>query len=89
MKELNKSNPYVSFKIDRERRIALIARDVRIVVVAALAGMSWGSSLDIPERQSAERTCWALAPLDKPRSHAAPIAHEGAAMIRKRCGQAP
>jgi hypothetical protein len=29
-------NPYCAFKNDRERRIALLSRDIRIVIVVAL-----------------------------------------------------
>ena len=35
-------NPYISFKSDRHRLWALIARDLRIVVVAALCAGATG-----------------------------------------------
>ena len=34
------NNPYCAFKDDRERRHALIARDIRLVVIALAAAIS-------------------------------------------------
>ena len=39
-------NPYESFKSDRERLFALISRDVRIVLVVTIAGVT-GMSLSL------------------------------------------
>lgn len=38
MQRSNKPNPYCSFKSDRERRLALLARDVRLVLIAFVTG---------------------------------------------------
>ena len=43
-----KANPYCNFKSDRERRMALLARDIRLVLMAvifALGGMAPSGSL--------------------------------------------
>ena len=43
----SKQNPYCAFRDDKERRVALISRDIRIVIIATLAmiGSSQVSSL--------------------------------------------
>lgn len=38
-------NPYCSFKDDRERRLALRARDVRLVLMALISAAAGGSAL--------------------------------------------
>ena len=38
-------NPYVAFKSDRERKWALVSRDVRLVLVAAFSAFGGGALL--------------------------------------------
>jgi len=39
MLRANRANPYNGFRDDRERRLALVSRDVRYVLIAIAAGV--------------------------------------------------
>lgn len=41
-------SPYVAFKDDRERRWALVSRDVRLVLIALLLAIGEGAALKWP-----------------------------------------
>ena len=42
MQQQQKPNPYCAFKDDRERRNALISRDIRLVLIAIISAvMTW------------------------------------------------
>ena len=50
MTRASRPNPYCAFQDDRERRRALVSRDVRLVAIAvatALAGLPWAWVLQV------------------------------------------
>jgi hypothetical protein len=42
------NSPYVAFKDDRERKWALVSRDVRLVLIALIFAVGGGAALKLP-----------------------------------------
>lgn len=41
-------SPYVAFKDDRDRRLALVSRDIRLVLIVLILALGKGTALEWP-----------------------------------------